>query len=313
MQANSAIIKDQGILAYEVYDNNNFSINHVVENDDLQNTYTVRATSNTASGFQGMLLENANPQNGESRYVFVFRGTEGTHPISNFEQFWKDLIIADIAYMGTGTAPQQMKDAMAFVYDVMHDPNLNLTLNASNTSFTGHSLGGAIAGMASYVYGFDAYTFNGFGIKNMLWDADDTYATHFSGEIQSDEFGSSDIYYSLGEYLEDLGVIPEKEQNRIINIVQDGYSHSDLVGGILTDIISGQVGETHFVLNHTGNAGGGLDNHDIKIFNQSIAIYNNILPLFSDEDYDSLSEILRDVQPDDKKVERLLESLGELG
>ncbi|HHL35409.1 MAG TPA: hypothetical protein ENJ30_13700, partial [Desulfobulbaceae bacterium] len=201
MQDKANTIKEMGVLSEIVYKNDYFLntnpdtiINHS-DHNQLQNTYTVRATSNTASGFQGMLLENENPQNGESRYVFAFRGTEPS--LFNGEPI-KDLIIADIAYMGTGTAPQQMKDAMAFVYDVMHDPNLNLTLNASNTSFTGHSLGGAIAGMASYVYGFDAYTFNGFGIKNMLWDADDI--SGINHPLEMDNYGI-DVYQTLGEYL----------------------------------------------------------------------------------------------------------------
>lgn len=201
MQEKSEMINENGLLAELVYDNKYINeIRTIISNDDhdqLVNTYTVRATRNMPSGFQGMLLENTNPQSGEPQYVFAFRGTEADHPVSNFSQFYKDLIIVDIVYMGAGTAPQQMKDAMAFVNEVMHDEDLNVTLNASNTVFTGHSLGGSIAGMASYVYGFDAYTYNGFGIQNMLWDADDTSATTFSGEIQYDEFGLTDVNYSL--------------------------------------------------------------------------------------------------------------------
>ena len=274
--------------------------------------YKVVEVSNTSSGFQGMLVEEVDAQgNGTGKYTFAFRGTEADAPLANWEQFYKDLIIADFAYMGEGTVPQQMKDAMAFV-----KAQIDLySLNTSNTVFTGHSLGGAIAGMASYVFGFNAYTYNGFGIANMLWDADDTSSDTNPREIWTDPLTGQvigDVITTLGEYLEALDVTVLKSTDQIINIVQDGYAASDLVGGLATRIVSGQKGETHFVLNHTGDAGGSIANHSIAPLNQSIAIYNNILKLFPGETYDSLTAALRFLGPDDRKVSRLLTCLTEL-
>ena len=143
MQTNSSAMKEMGVVAELVYDNKYFVSNpEPVADDRLTSTYTVLATRDMPSGFQGMFLENTAPQAGEPRYVFAFRGTEGEAWKTDFPEFFKDLFIADIAYMGTGHVPQQMKDAMAFINEVMHDDNLNVSLNAGNTTFTGHSLGG---------------------------------------------------------------------------------------------------------------------------------------------------------------------------
>ena len=49
----------------------------------------------------------------------------------------KDLIITDIMGMGSSTAPRQMKDAMAFITDVVNDDMIGVTRNVSNTKFTG--------------------------------------------------------------------------------------------------------------------------------------------------------------------------------
>lgn len=67
--------------------------------------------------------------------------------------------------MGTGTASQQMKDAVLFVDDMLR-PMKNSTRAILFSSAT--ALGGSTAGMASYVFGFDAYTYNGFSIVNMF-------------------------------------------------------------------------------------------------------------------------------------------------
>jgi len=268
MQKHADKIKEFGILAEEAY--TTYPDKYPLSGKGLQNSYTVIASTTQPSGFQGMLLKNTETSN----YVFAFRGTEAD-PFFTIENF-KDLIITDFAYMGSGRAPQQMKDAMSFVEE-MRDKFPDV--KSSKVTFTGHSLGGSIAGMASYIYGFECYTYNGFGIKNMLWDANDTYQNKFSGEwdytgLEELEVEKTDLYHSLGEHLQDLGVEEiKKSTNKITNIVQIGYDRSDIVGGIATDIVSGQEGETHFVLNHTGDEGGTIANHKIKPLNQSISIY----------------------------------------
>jgi len=310
-----AIVQEMGALADKAYtaylQGKKFSID--------ENSYTVVAVSDMPSGFQGMLVEELNAQgDGIGKYNFAFRGTETPEGFGwlnpfQYDQFIKDLIVADLAYMGTGIVPQQMKDAMTFVQAQIDVYGLN----ASNTVFTGHSLGGSIAGMASYVFGFDAYTYNGFGIASMLWDVHDTTAFEYSMEMATDPNGQpvpgTDAYQTLGEYLETLDVTVQHSTDRIVNIVQNGYAVSDLVGGILTDIVSGQVGETHFVINHTGDAGGLLANHSITSLNQSIEIYNNILTLFPNETYESLGAAIQYLNPADNKISRLLTCLGELG
>lgn len=234
MQENTSTIEELGVLAEEVYKNDYFLSNNpdsIVDNERLEYSYEVIATESKDSGFQGMLLRNMET----NEYVFAFRGTQGNE--LSLEMV-KDLIIADFAYMGTGAAPQQMKDAMLFVHEMML---ANKNISSTNTTFTGHSLGGAIAGMASYVYGFDAYTYNGFGIQNMLWDADDISSVDHPKEIIPMGQGVYQDLETLGEYLESLDVTVQKSTAGIVNIVQEGYAYEDIVGGILTDIVSGQA------------------------------------------------------------------------
>jgi len=318
MQTHSPIIENHGVLAELVYQNKylDHSESNVID-PRLTSTYTVLGVStdfNYDSGFQGMLLENNDPKEGESKYVIAFRGTE---PNQGLGEVYKDLIVADILYMGTGRGPQQMKDAMDFVKKMIDIHGLNST----NTNFTGHSLGGAIAGMASYVYGFETYTYNGFGIKNMLWDVNDTSDNYSLKELLADDLGIVNTlnpltgiaeFETLGEYLEANNIEIKHEEDRITNIIHIGHSRTDLVGGIATDIISDQVGESHFVVNNTGAAGGLLNTHSMGNLNDSIAIYNNALTLFPDEDYNSITDIIMNIKPDPKKVERFLTSLGEI-
>ncbi len=137
----NSVVKNMGLLAQEAYKtlqpNTTFILNDI--------SYKVLATSDMPSGFQGMLLEKLNVSGqGTGEYVFAFRGTETE---SGVLELWHDLAITDIRDMGSGTAPQQMKDAMSFVYEMMINPDYSI--NATNTTFTGHSLGGSLASMAS--------------------------------------------------------------------------------------------------------------------------------------------------------------------
>ncbi len=127
-----------------------------------------------------------------------------------------------------------------------------------------------------------------------------------------------DVRETLGEYLETIGVDVKKETNKITNIIQLGPDQWELVGDVLTDIVSGQTGETHFIINQSDKESdqGIVSNHGIKTFNKSIAVYNTILEIFKtkhkDMDYDSLTDNLKFVVPKVKKVKRFLESLDEI-
>ena len=118
MQTKSLNIEVLGILSELAYDNRYFlsigrdTLIDKSDDDRFHSNYTVLETSsdfNYDSGLQAMLLENNNPQEGESRYVIAFRGTE---PDQGFLEAYKDLIVADLLNMGTGRDPQQMKDTM---------------------------------------------------------------------------------------------------------------------------------------------------------------------------------------------------------
>ena len=275
------------------------------------NIFELLNIARTTSGMQAYLLQ----ESGTWGYVFAFRGTELA------TQFWNDVILAD-GSMVLGMAPQQMKDALGFVHDMMtvrdaDHGGLKYGINSGNTVFTGHSLGGSLAQMASYVYGFQAYTYNAFGVENMLWDVSDTSATDHPREMKvyvDDLTGETyliDTVETLGEYLESLGVVPARANNSF-NLVHRGYLVSDVVGGFGTTVLSNHVGEVQYVLDHTGSHNVFLGAHGIKAFNESISVYCNVMSLFSAETFDTLTNKLLPVGPADKKVEVLLSCLAEL-
>lgn len=106
------IVKEMGSLAEKAYDTLPKDLIFTLD----KKTYTVIDSIDKSSGLQGYLLQNDSTVTDEPKYVFAFRGTE----VKSFSDLFtlegiKDLFITDIAYMGSGTAPQQMKDAMAFI------------------------------------------------------------------------------------------------------------------------------------------------------------------------------------------------------
>jgi hypothetical protein len=104
MQENAKMIKESGLLSEEVYNNDYFNgSDDLVDSDDLEKDYQIVGKRSTDSGFQGLLLKNGND------YVFVFRGTEGNLFKDPLSEVYKDLIVSDIMFMGTGRIPQQKK------------------------------------------------------------------------------------------------------------------------------------------------------------------------------------------------------------
>lgn len=94
----NAIVQEMGEIADKAYTSYLKGATFTVEDK----TYTVIATQADIpeivandSGFQGLLL-----QDNTGKFVFAFRGTEADSPVSNWAQFYKDLLVADIAYMG---------------------------------------------------------------------------------------------------------------------------------------------------------------------------------------------------------------------
>jgi hypothetical protein len=101
---------------------------------------------NNGSGLQMLLLKNGN------NYVIAYRGTAGFH----------DAVITDVAQMGLKLNDNdQFKESLEQTQkwiDSVKATNSNATF-----TLTGHSLGGTLAQLNSYVYGFETYTINAFG------------------------------------------------------------------------------------------------------------------------------------------------------
>lgn len=284
MQTNSAVIKDQGILADEVYDNNNFSINHVVENDELQNTYTVLETQDTLLsssysnffGFQALLLKDSN-----DNYVIAFRGTEGDNWIWN--------AVSDLASdvsMAGGHVTEQMKLALHFVQRAMEEHGVT----ADQVTFTGHSLGGSLAETAGYTFGAETYAYNPFGVKWSLITSPVTY----------------------NETLFLLGIDSVRTTDNITNIVNVGGNYSDPVTGVGSHLLNSYLGDIEYVKDSNGGNSLGFAPHSMVELNKSIAVYNTLIEMFPTETYQSLTDHLDNIHQMNQQVPRFLSSLGEI-
>jgi len=277
-------VKDMGLLAQKAYEtvqqNSTFILNDK-EYKVLQTQDTITATSDNNAGFQAMLLQNT--QTGD--YIIAFRGTEFSLNPFQISETWKDGVSTDIAMAIGDDLVAQMELALMFIDDLSDD----YSFNRNNTAFTGHSLGGSLASIAGYTYGFDTYTYNGFGVKDILEGSDYT------------------------EFLNIYDIESLHDDDSITNILHVGGEYVDIITGAATNVFGqGHVGELLMVKDHTGGYLDIMGNHFIAPLNESIAVYNNLLSLFPEEDYNSLSSILGHVAPGVRQVSCLLESLSEL-
>lgn len=126
---------------------------------ELIDTYTIVDFTTTPSGMQAMLLR------GSGGYTVAFRGTE----TGEWSELKKDF--GSDAEMAIGHEIQQMRDALAYVQMLQttgvkdHSNNDAIVKINASTVLTGHSLGGALAQYVSFKTGYEAYTYNGFGIR----------------------------------------------------------------------------------------------------------------------------------------------------
>lgn len=145
-----------------------------------------------ASGLQCYLLKDRS----DGCYVFVFRGTEFLRePI-------KDTILTDARMMLFGPPPQ-MYDVRAFTAEMQK----KYGFSEREAVCTGHSLGGTLAAMTGYVFGFEAYAFNPYGIGKLTGSADGR-AKRRGGDI--------------AEYMKKLGVTVKKSRDTIHSFVNIG-------------------------------------------------------------------------------------------
>ena len=281
MQEHYDIIKEMGVLSEEAYDGNNFSVGNIIDVDNLQSTYTVVATHNELLGniipdlfgFQAMLLKDAS-----DNYVIAFRGTELPHPWQTIADFTSD------GSMAVGNFTQQMEYALRFVSAAC----VNQNVTPDQITLTGHSLGGSLAEIAGYTFGSQTYTYNPFGVAGVLDNED----------------------YNV--FLTDQQVTVAGQTDNIHNIVALGGDDPDFITGVGSHFLDSYIGEVTYIKDHDGGNSLGNASHGIGSLNESIAVYNNLLQLFPNEAYNSLTDKLDSVAPRTGQVERFLETLSEL-
>jgi hypothetical protein len=229
---------------------------------------------NIGSGLQMLLLKSGN------NYVIAYRGTGGLH----------DGVITDVAEMGL-----KLMDNAQFKESLEQTQKWIDSVKASNSNatftLTGHSLGGALAQLNSYVYGFETYTINAFG-----FDA----AT--AGGVVNMQAVLTNIGYR------NMGV---QNTSNIYNFIAEGGLWQDFISGGLTDLV-GAFQKTHngqviIIKDNTGGYVGLLGSHSSIDINNSLAIYHNLMQKFNIRTYDFLSNLINDVQiyPENQVVETL--------
>lgn len=289
MQNNANDILEMGILANEVYDDIHFIVNGVIKNvPGLQNSYKVVETQDSllsgldpnSCGFQALLLEELDSAgNGTGEYVIAFRGTEAT-PLS--DQTFTDL--STDASMAVGSFPDQMRLALAFV-DTALDQYGSQGLAIDSLTFTGHSLGGSLAELAGYTFGSETYAYNPFGIK---WT-----------------IRNSGLPYN--DALNDYGINSVRSTDNITNIVNVGDDFSDPITGVGSHLLNSYVGNIEYIKN---SKSGSFAPHGMDALNVSIAVYNDILAVFPDETYTSLTNTIELLAANKQETPRFLEIIG---
>lgn len=195
-----------------------------------------------ASGFQCYLLRDTS----DGCCVFVFRGTEFIRePV-------KDTILTDARMMLFGPPPQ-MYDALAFAAEMQK----KYGFSDREAVCTGHSLGGTLAAMTGYVFGFEAYAFNPYGIGKLTSSAD--------GNAEGRK-------RNIAKYMTKLGVPVKKNRETIHSFVNIGMFEQDFVAGLLTSATaSHHVGSVHYLKDAPGNWFSIADKHTIRKMLENMA------------------------------------------
>ena len=188
-----------------------------------------------SSGFQCYLLQDRS----DGSCLFAFRGTEFIRePV-------KDTILTDARMMLFGPPPQ-MYDALAFAAEMQK----KYGFSEDEAVCTGHSLGGTLAAMTGYVFGFEAYAFNPYGIGRLTESADGTERRRGGPNI--------------ADYMKALGVTVKKNRDKIHSFVNIGMFEQDFVAGLLTSAkASHPVGSVHYLKDAPGNWFSIADKHTI--------------------------------------------------
>ena len=202
------------------------------------------------SDLQMMLLKDKST----GEYVISYRGTAGFH----------DAVITDLAQMGLKLdANDQFKESLV----VTNYWKELYGLNSSNTTLSGHSLGGALAQLNSYYYGFSAYTINAFGF---------------------DAATTGGIPIVLDGYLSNQEILDNavKNTDNIYNYISVAGNYPDFIAGGLTDIVGGlentHIGEINLVKDISGGYFGGLlGSHSSIDINNSLEIYYDLMQTFN--------------------------------
>ena len=167
-----------------------FSSPEIAALSGMLNWTLVNFQSNTSTGFAGAAFQD----NTSEELVFAFRGTE---PVS---QFGADITNADLQIALQESLPSQFIEAENFVNSVLN----NSQYDDASYSFTGHSLGGALASYMTYVTNTDgiagvgkSVTFNAPGIAGLL--PDNVNPADYNGLV-TDHVNQGDI---VGEFRAD--------------------------------------------------------------------------------------------------------------
>lgn len=269
--------------------------------------YDIKHFKSFSSDLQLMVLED---KNNPGNYIVSFRGTE-------FNLFSAD-ITSDFE-MALGKETDQMKDALAYVIKLQNygytseDKSIIIPpLTKTNSTITGHSLGGALAQYIGYETGFETYTFNGFGMKkNELASGKpfsvekDTSNIHnfYLGVDPVSTFASEIGGYAGGVVYEKIkktmGYLPDSVLNQLqkalVNTV--GLISAATINSILNEHYSKTfLGEMIHIIPSDGHGfWDNINDHYMSGFNESLALYSYLEEVFNTSDIESLNSYINEL------------------
>jgi Ca2+-binding RTX toxin-like protein len=265
MESNANTLVTMGIISGEVYNSDYFTIKDdgsLVKDTIEGTTYKVidHTPNSTLSGFNALLLQDT-----AGNYVLAYRGTEW-YSISDW--------VTNIQ-IGIDNYAPQFDEAYNFTLDMI----VKYTIDTSELTLTGHSLGGMLTQSVGAVLQIPGYAYNPWGSDVLATLEPDNISDQLLQYLQRAISGSQYPDANL-----------EFAANNIFNISyqDDGFLNGDGLSNLATGIISEHLG--NFIPIWGANEGP-LDGHDINTLIPAIEHANVILSHFPNSTYNELSDV----------------------
>lgn len=220
-----------GILSEEAYNDNDYFLDANGERkkpiiETAYGDYTIIESQSTLNGMQALLLQAP-----DGKFIIAFRGTEVTKP----NDILSDLLNGFINYN------PQIKDARAFVNDMIDKYGSSKGLSTTNLTLTGHSLGGMLTQAIGSEMRIPGYAFNPYGMERLESMPGILSALTLLGPVGVlAQVLSYDILIKLGVSAPNA----QWAKDNIVNVsyTDSGALNGDILSNLTTNLTSGHIG-----------------------------------------------------------------------